>query len=263
MTEPTAAPLPEPLEATVELVTAIEALHTIASGFTLSKAYREAAATAVRVLQAVADDRDEWKRQHENLLDVRRRDLAALQSKLDEAAAALAQPAWRCYWCDAVFTDFGKADIHFGSAHSEQTAPECYRRIQRELAETKAALAQRDGIPRDPTVAMLEAAIRGEQDDVALQLRALAEKHWRRMYDAAPTGIPRDDARLRVMLACSYAGAALYHDDGELQDNREHPLIDFKRDSVDEIEEKMCQRAYRSLAALQEQTTTESNRGER
>ena len=50
---------------------------------------------------------------------------------------------------------------------------------------------------------------------------------------------------LRVMLALSYAGTHLYTDDGELQDSSVFPHIDFKRDSVSAIKDKMAERARR------------------
>jgi len=53
----------------------------------------------------------------------------------------------------------------------------------------------------------------------------------------------RENAELRAMLAISYGGAGVYTDDGELQDCREHPFIDFRRDSLPQIAEKMTQRA--------------------
>jgi len=53
--------------------------------------------------------------------------------------------------------------------------------------------------------------------------------------------------RLRRMLANCYAGAQLYHGDGELQDNRMVPFIDFKRDSVGLIQSKMQERIIRNL----------------
>jgi hypothetical protein len=52
-----------------------------------------------------------------------------------------------------------------------------------------------------------------------------------------------DALELRRVVAILYAGAALYSDDGELQDNRCAPFIDFKRDSLLEIRVKMTQRA--------------------
>lgn len=59
-----------------------------------------------------------------------------------------------------------------------------------------------------------------------------------------PVAAPRnDELELRRMLAFSYAGASLYVNDGELQDNSRLPVIDFKRDSVEEIQEKMRRRA--------------------
>lgn len=59
-----------------------------------------------------------------------------------------------------------------------------------------------------------------------------------------------ENARLRVMLAFVYAGASLYTDDGELQDNREIPAIDFKRDTVVEIERAMHERVKRYFARM-------------
>lgn len=66
---------------------------------------------------------------------------------------------------------------------------------------------------------------------------------------AAPAPVGEDELTLRTMLAICYAGSALYRDDGELQDSRSHPFIDFKRDSVREISRKMGERA---LAALRQ-----------
>jgi len=51
-----------------------------------------------------------------------------------------------------------------------------------------------------------------------------------------------DELKLRILLAISYSGINLYSDDGELQDNLMLPHIDFKRDSVNEIESKIHQR---------------------
>jgi hypothetical protein len=48
-----------------------------------------------------------------------------------------------------------------------------------------------------------------------------------------------ENQSLRRLLAFHYSGTKLYHDDGELQDNSAHPLIDFKRDTPHEIREKM------------------------
>jgi len=48
-----------------------------------------------------------------------------------------------------------------------------------------------------------------------------------------------DEYKLRKLLAIQCAGEFLYHDDGELQDNRYYPFIDFLRDSPDAIELKM------------------------
>ena len=59
-----------------------------------------------------------------------------------------------------------------------------------------------------------------------------------------------ENFRLRKWMAVRCSGASdLYHEDGELQDNRVHPFIDYKRDSVDEIIDKMAQRAEAARGA--------------
>ena len=117
------------------------------------------------------------------------------------------------------------------------------------LRACRAALAER--IPREPTEAMIVA---GLQADDRMDLPTAV---WQAMYDAAVPGIPRErdaerlereNAELRVRWAVAYAGMALYSDDGELQDGRESPFIDFKRDTLDEIDAKMLQRAARAIA---------------
>lgn len=61
--------------------------------------------------------------------------------------------------------------------------------------------------------------------------------------------MPRSEQVLRRLLAYRCAGSNLYADDGELQDNTAHPLIDFKRDTVDTIECKLGERTRAVLAA--------------
>jgi len=52
-----------------------------------------------------------------------------------------------------------------------------------------------------------------------------------------------ENTQLRILLALLYSGSDLYRDDGELQDNRIRPFIDFKRDTVEEIKKAMQDRA--------------------
>lgn len=57
-----------------------------------------------------------------------------------------------------------------------------------------------------------------------------------------------DVIRLRRLAAIRGAGIGnLYHDDGELQDTTDYPHIDWMRDSVDEIERALDERARRAL----------------
>lgn len=48
---------------------------------------------------------------------------------------------------------------------------------------------------------------------------------------------------LRHLCGALYAGPALYLDDGEIQDNRDTPFIDFLRDPPEEIRQKIITRA--------------------
>jgi hypothetical protein len=64
---------------------------------------------------------------------------------------------------------------------------------------------------------------------------------------------PRAEQVLRRLLAYRCAGSLLYADDGELQDSTARPWIDFKRDSVDNIETKLGERACAAMSAATEQ----------
>lgn len=50
--------------------------------------------------------------------------------------------------------------------------------------------------------------------------------------------LQQDNQILRKLLAFAYSGSSLYTDDGELQDQE----IDYNRDSVAEIEQKITKR---------------------
>jgi hypothetical protein len=65
-----------------------------------------------------------------------------------------------------------------------------------------------------------------------------------------------ENRELRIMCAIAHCGLALYHDDGELQDSREYPWIDWKRDSVSEIEAKLHERAIRRMRAEMEKRSS-------
>lgn len=61
-----------------------------------------------------------------------------------------------------------------------------------------------------------------------------------------------DELELRRMLAFAYSGHHLYGDDGELQDSR-FPMIDYMRDSVKDIQNKITQRGMDVLKSRQDQ----------
>lgn len=69
-----------------------------------------------------------------------------------------------------------------------------------------------------------------------------------------------ENRELRIMCAIAHCGLALYHDDGELQDSREHPWIDWKRDSVADIEAKLHERAARRMRSESEKRGISPNK---
>ena len=69
--------------------------------------------------------------------------------------------------------------------------------------------------------------------------------------DSTVVALRKDVEQLRRMLAVRVAGSALYSDDGELNDCRTLPYIDFKRDTVQAIEDKLNARGLTALAAAE------------
>lgn len=113
-TDPSATSEPTPASAgkpsaegtkAVREVTAEHALLMIAGAHAVADAYRRAAQDALGAFRDLQADRDEWRRQHDYLLDVRRADIAALNARLlaaqeriaalESANAAMAKDAGR------------------------------------------------------------------------------------------------------------------------------------------------------------------------
>lgn len=69
-----------------------------------------------------------------------------------------------------------------------------------------------------------------------------------------------ENRELRIMCAIAHAGLALYYDDGELQDSREHPWIDWKRDPVADIERKLHERLCRRMRAETEKRSLQNTK---
>lgn len=75
-------------------------------------------------------------------------------------------------------------------------------------------------------------------------------KHWYERREElqdelrqTPPAQPQAERELRKVLCVTYAGALAYMDDGEAQDSRANPTIDFMRDTPAEIRQKMQQRS--------------------
>lgn len=76
---------------------------------------------------------------------------------------------------------------------------------------------------------------------VAKQIKSATEV--RPLYAAPVAQQPQAEKELRKILCVTYAGAYAYMDDGEAQDSRANPTIDFMRDTPAEIQQKMQQRS--------------------
>jgi hypothetical protein len=96
--------------------------------------------------------------------------------------------------------------------------------------------------PRDSVVSTVS-------DDVKLmgQLAGVSQQVYL-LVAARVAAIESENRLFRRMLAVAHAGAQLYCDDGELQDSSRRPIIDWKRNSGDTIQEKLRIRAQNALA---------------
>jgi hypothetical protein len=107
----------------------------------------------------------------------------------------------------------------------------------------------------------------GAREDAAIwKKRALEAEELNRKFIAelnGPTylGEPaqqeqpsKTERQIRRMFCVTYASdSSPYMDDGEAQDNSRHPCIDFLRDSPEQIQSKMVERAIAKHKAQQEQ----------
>lgn len=104
--------------------------------------------------------------------------------------------------------------------------------------------------PTDAEIDVMVAAYLGECGPQATRVysytRAVLAK-W-----GTPPAVARTETiELRRMLCAAHAGHLAYMDDGEAQDNREFPLIDFLRDSPPEIQDKLHRRALKKFSTPQ------------
>lgn len=92
-----------------------------------------------------------------------------------------------------------------------------------------------------------------ETQSRALQLADACADDWHAVRShlvvAELRRLDAENKALRLMLCTAYSGALAYMDDGEMQDSRYHPSIDFKRDAPDEISAKFARRAAAQAAA--------------
>lgn len=89
-----------------------------------------------------------------------------------------------------------------------------------------------------------------EQDFLSDDLRARIDERLLRAAPAAQSAqsaLADENIELRRMLCLAHAGATAYLDDGEAQDASAHPAIDFLRDDVATLREKLRQRATSAL----------------
>lgn len=87
-----------------------------------------------------------------------------------------------------------------------------------------------------------------QNDDTTEETSSGLVEHYVQKYMQAnphlrPETLATQNRILRELLAVRVTGAALYTDDGELQDASQHPVIDFRRDSAADLRRKLQERA--------------------
>lgn len=104
----------------------------------------------------------------------------------------------------------------------------------------------------------MDARKRGEKIKQAMNSSLMATIVEDKMA-AHVDALVEESRALRVLLCSTYAGAGAYMDDGELQDNRTFPPIDFLRMTPQEILETMNQRGLATLQASEQATAQTVN----
>lgn len=134
-----------------------------------------------------------------------------------------------------------KRMVFDGTVYVEDTCREDLQRdllLVRELSENQASAIK---WAKEEIAALKESVESGPR-----VLREDAERNAARAERAE-----YENAELRIMCAIAVTGLGkLYHDDGELQDTNAQPWIDWKRDSVDEIQRKLRERNKETLSQI-------------
>ena len=147
----------------------------------------------IHLLSAAQEDRDEWKRQHENLLSVRQSDLqiieplreritrleaeiAELRAKLDEKPVS----SWSC----RVLTDGNSWPIGTNLLTADQ-AKEMFRYVLADTQQAARLTAQKDWqwVPKEPTDEMKQAA---DREFGLRKIPSIACICWDAMLKSAP-----------------------------------------------------------------------------
>jgi len=76
----------------------------------------------------------------------------------------------------------------------------------------------------------------------APQAREETLETLRAQLQAHIDGVEKENREMRLALCMAHAGAGGYYDDGEMQDNSRHPMIDWKRDAWGVIKLKLAER---------------------
>ena len=103
-------------------------------------------------------------------------------------------------------------------------------------------MAREQGLPETE----IEGVFRVNADDLCRVAAAILAAGVPADSVTTPAG-ERENLALRRMLCVAHAGAEAYMDDGEAQDSRELPFIDFLRDTPAEIQDKLQKRMLNKL----------------
>lgn len=156
-----------------------------------------------------------------------------------------------------VLRDFLGAELDHDHTRGEA------KRIQRQAFDMVNSLTGGDALRKawtraetaEASVATLNANVvrlLKERDDArdAQLMATQAADSWKesaKALEAQRDKLGEDSKELRRMVAFAHTNGRLYFDDGELQDTTAHPFIDWKRDSIEEIKEKLAERLHRVI----------------
>lgn len=208
------------------------------------------------LLERLADEGQNWQ-----VLELSAEELRSLHAEVERLNSCLQWEQNRASWTGTHNKDCWK----WGPAHYECALREVEKLRQVQGGE---AVAWADKAMELATDFAVESLRLGDYETrknlvgydkfkismVKEKREAAREKLRQYLYTCPPLQadackVPQVEKELRRMLCACYSGPSAYMDDGEAQDAKAHPFIDFMRDTPEEIQRKMFERGIAMLSA--------------